>query len=238
MLRKSHLNISLLCIAIVCFAVTPPVRANSSLQVPANVQWTNTGIILQTGQRFRIRATGAVALEIAPANKRQQLFTVTGNRRSRCTDPACTLPNSATGLLVGRVGNGPVFRIGNSQMFKAVNAGELLLGINDATFQDNSGAFAVTVVAYPLPIPCRAAKIVPPVTSDGKVEKTVKISWNPATCRMNVQFYQNGVLLRERKRGDASGTVDMTRLPSGLTEIKIWVPGSSFPSDSIWVHLR
>jgi hypothetical protein len=237
MLRKPLSNVSLLFIAVMCFAITLPARADGPIQVSAKVQWTDTGIALQAGQRFQVRANGTITLQAAEANKRQRLFTVIGNTRSRCTDPACPLSTYATGLLVGRIADGSVFPIGNSRFFKAANAGVLLLGVNDTTFEDNSGAFAVTVLVYPLQIPCSAAKIVLPV-AESQVDKTVKISWNPATCRMNVQFYQNGILLREKKRGDASGTVDMASIPPGRTQIKIWVPGSGSPSDAIWVYLK
>ena len=86
---------------------------------------------------------------------------------------------------------------------------------------------------------CSTAKIdVPPTDANGQVEKSLKISWSPASCQMNLQFYQNGELLRENKSGDSSGTIDMINIPPGLTEIKLWVPGSSTPADAIWVQVK
>ncbi|HSL46955.1 MAG TPA: hypothetical protein VK897_26195 [Anaerolineales bacterium] len=77
-----------------------------------------------------------------------------------------------------------------------------------------------------------------PTDSDGQVDRSLTISWTPASCPMNVQFYQDGLLIRENKEGDMSGTVNMSGLPPGLTEIKIWVPGSTSPADAIWVQLK
>lgn len=86
---------------------------------------------------------------------------------------------------------------------------------------------------------CSTAKIdVPPIDANGQVDKTIKISWTPSSCQMNVQFYQGGVLLRENKSGDFSGTVHMSNIPSGLIEIKIWVPGSNTPTHAIWVQVK
>src|SRR5258707_9988556 len=80
-------------------SLTIPVQADGPLHVPANVQWTNTGIALKTGQRFTVRATGKISVQAAAPNKKPSLFTATGNSLAKCTDSACLLPNKTTGLL-------------------------------------------------------------------------------------------------------------------------------------------
>ena len=109
-----------------------------------------------------------------------------------------------------------------------------------ATIRPTSEPIIFTETPSPPPQEdCSGAKIdVPPPDSNGQVDKAVKISWTPSSCQMNVQFYQGGVLVRENKSGDFSGTVDMNNLPSGLTEIKIWVPGSGSPADAILVQIK
>jgi hypothetical protein len=52
--------------------------------------------------------------------------------------------------LIGRVGNGTAFGIGNqSEPLSMPAAGVLYLGVNDDNVDDNRGAFAVTVTAQP-----------------------------------------------------------------------------------------
>ncbi len=60
------------------------------------------------------------------------------------------LPGQLAGALVGRVGNGQVFGIGNQAgALSMPDAGLLYLGVNDDNVGDNQGAFAVTVTALP-----------------------------------------------------------------------------------------
>ena len=63
------------------------------------------------------------------------------------------LPGQLAGALIGRVGNGQAFGIGN-QAGAAVDAGRglLYLGVNDDNVEDNRGAFTVTVTAQPATI--------------------------------------------------------------------------------------
>ena len=53
---------------------------------------------------------------------------------------------AAAGALIGRIGTGRPFGIGDQTSIAAPGAGELLLGINDDHVADNAGAYRVTVV--------------------------------------------------------------------------------------------
>jgi hypothetical protein len=55
------------------------------------------------------------------------------------------LPTSLAGALIGRIGNGRPFGIGNQTSIPAPAAGQLFLGINDGQLDDNSGEFRVEI---------------------------------------------------------------------------------------------
>ena len=56
------------------------------------------------------------------------------------------LPNSPAGALVGRIGNGQPFPIGDARTaFDMSDNGRLFLGINDDHVADNSGNYVVRV---------------------------------------------------------------------------------------------
>jgi hypothetical protein len=55
------------------------------------------------------------------------------------------LPQSLAGALIGRIGNGQPFGIGNQTSIVMPAAGRLFLGINDDNFNDNSGEFRVEI---------------------------------------------------------------------------------------------
>ena len=73
----------------------------------------------------------------------------------------------------------------------------------------------------------------------GMVSMTWKVAWKPTGCRLVLQAYQNSQLVGElgKNEGVANATIPISQLTQkpGRTELKIWVPGSSSPSDSIWV---
>ena len=67
--------------------------------------------------------------------------------------------------LIGKVGrNGKPFEIGTGTTFKAVNAGNLVLGVNDNFVNDNTGRILVTVGVTP---PGVAAPTTTPTTPSG-----------------------------------------------------------------------
>jgi hypothetical protein len=56
------------------------------------------------------------------------------------------VPGLPVGTLIGKVGNGRAFSIGSApQAIRMPANGTLFLGINDLTFNDNSGWFRVVV---------------------------------------------------------------------------------------------
>ena len=108
------------------------------ISVSAQQQWTPTGIALRKGDWITLNTTGEINVgnnEMAPP---------TGVRNQRF-DPRAPLPNVLLGALIGRVGNGRPFGIGNSTRIQAPDSGQLFLGVNDSGLGDNQGAFQVEV---------------------------------------------------------------------------------------------
>ena len=119
-------------------AVTPSVPG--AITVQANQAWTSTGITVRRGQTLTFQTTGEVQLstdagDVADAN---------GSKKARySTNPQ--LKQVLAGALIGRIGNGAPFGIGNATTIVAPASGVLFLGVNDDEFADNKGNFQVIV---------------------------------------------------------------------------------------------
>lgn len=111
-----------------------------AIVVPGNQQWVATGITVRRGERIGFNATGEVVLS-ADANDKAQ---VTGafSQRKAAGSP---LPNELAGALIGRIGNGEPFAIGDQKSIQMPASGPLYLGINDDGMGDNTGQFNVVI---------------------------------------------------------------------------------------------
>lgn len=116
--------------------------ASGRVQVAGNAGWVNTGVSLQQGQTILFNANGEVRLS-ADSN---DVATPAGSRNGR-TAANAPLPGVLAGALIGRIGNGAPFGIGNQTSIAAPNAGMLFLAVNDDQVSDNAGAFGVDVTA-------------------------------------------------------------------------------------------
>ena len=109
--------------------------------VPANVQWTNTGVSVSAGQRLRFQTTGEVRMSVTP----EDVGGAGGGSTPRHTDKA-PIPSAPVGSLMGRIGNGQPFAIGNTTLALDMPAsGRLFLGVNDDHVGDNSGNLVVRI---------------------------------------------------------------------------------------------
>ena len=112
-----------------------------AIQVPANVRWVSTGVIVRKGQQVSFRSSGQVQL----SGNADDLATPGGSVLGR-TSSGGPLPGVSAGALVGRVGLGTAFGIGDqSGALQMPAAGELFLAVNDDSPQDNRGAYQVVV---------------------------------------------------------------------------------------------
>lgn len=123
----------------------------SGVRVPANQAWTATGIRVNEGQNVTFSVQGEVQLS-ASADNRATAAGAEGGRRAADRAP---LPSALAGALVGRVGNGAPFGIGNQTNVPMPATGELFLGVNDDELGDNSGGFVVDVRPQPNTAPVR-----------------------------------------------------------------------------------
>jgi hypothetical protein len=112
-----------------------------SVVVPGNVAWTNSGLNVTRGQYLRFEPSGEIRLSF----NGEDIATAAGGKNFRLVDKAqiATIP---VGALIGRVGNGQPFSIGDTtQAFQMPAEGRLFLGVNDDHVADNSGNYVVKV---------------------------------------------------------------------------------------------
>ncbi len=105
--------------------------------------WTNSGFVVQKGQRIKISGSGRVSLGGG--------LNTTPEGISTLADKDKLVKNQATGGLIAVVGddNNDFIFIGNSREFTATRDGALFLGVNEGNLNDNTGAFDVKIEIYP-----------------------------------------------------------------------------------------
>jgi hypothetical protein len=115
--------------------------APGSIRVPANQRWVDTGITVRQGERVRFSASGEVTLSTDSNN----VATPAGSRNNEHPNGG-PMPQTLTGALIGRVGNGQPFGIGNQTTpLPMPDSGRLFLGVNDDNLADNRGEFQVEI---------------------------------------------------------------------------------------------
>ena len=122
-------------------------QSASGVRVPANQPWTATGIHVSEGQTVNFNVQGEVQLSTS-GDDRATAAGAAGGRRAADRAP---LPSALAGALVGRIGSGAPFGIGNQTVVPMPATGELFLGVNDDEVGDNSGGFVVDVRPQPMP---------------------------------------------------------------------------------------
>ncbi|HUF24798.1 MAG TPA: hypothetical protein VMN81_11760 [Vicinamibacterales bacterium] len=108
--------------------------------VAGNQQWVSSGITVRRGETLTFQSTGEVRLSADP----NDVAPVTGARSQRRA-AASPLPQHFAGALIGRIGNGAPFAIGDQTSIVMPAAGILWLGINDDVVADNAGQFNVVI---------------------------------------------------------------------------------------------
>ena len=122
-------------------ALQEPAAPAGSVRLPANAGWVSTNITVRRTDRAQFTADGQVQLSTDPEDR----ASVAGSLKGRFA-PNAPAPTLLAGALIGRVGNGPAFAIGNQTQALPMPAdGVLFLGVNDDETSDNQGAFVVTV---------------------------------------------------------------------------------------------
>ena len=106
--------------------------------VAGSQPWTSTGIMVRRGEVLTLNPTGEVNIG---NNETANPAGVQGGRTA--TD--APVPGAAVGALIGRIGNGAPFVIGNQTTVTVPASGMLFLGVNDNHFGDNNGEFRVEI---------------------------------------------------------------------------------------------
>lgn len=113
-----------------------------SIRVAANSGWVSTGRRVRRGDVVSFNTTGEVQLSDNPSDRARSA----GTPRNA---PGAPMPDVYAGGLIGRVGNGAPFAIGDQTSVTMPNDGVLYLAVNDDERADNSGAFVVQLRRKP-----------------------------------------------------------------------------------------
>jgi len=111
----------------------------ASVRVEGNRRWTDTGLMVQPGERISFNTSGNVeygrGMNAGPDGDK--------NMSPRVGYAIRDMP---VGGMIGRVGNGAPFPIGSTSSSITMPAGgRLFLGVNDDDYGDNSGGFDVQI---------------------------------------------------------------------------------------------
>lgn len=121
-------------------AIMEPAVPAGAIRVGANRTWVATNVTVTRTDRVAFTADGQVQLSADAGDLAAPAGSLKG--RYAANAPAPTL---LAGALIGRVGNGPPFAIGNQTQALPMNGdGQLFLAVNDDNWDDNQGAFVVT----------------------------------------------------------------------------------------------
>jgi hypothetical protein len=122
-------------------SISEPEVPAGAIRVPGNSRWVSTNIVVRRTDRVAFAATGQVQLSTDADDR----ASVAGSLKGRRADNA-PAPGLLAGALIGRVGNGAPFAIGDqTQPLPMPADGQLFLAVNDDEVGDNQGAFAVTL---------------------------------------------------------------------------------------------
>ncbi len=128
-------------------AQAAPETPQAGIAVLGTVQWTRTNVAVRQGERVIFQSTGQIGLSSDAAD----VANPAGSTKQRLASGS-PMPSVLAGALIGRIGNGAPFAIGNQTAPLSMPAeGVISLGVNDAPLTDNTGEFRVVVVKFPSP---------------------------------------------------------------------------------------
>lgn len=110
----------------------------TTVQVPLESNWIDSGIYLRRNQRVQIDASGVITAG-------RSRITPDGLQR---TDPTAPLPGAREGELIGAIGDDlrtPIMELGSSREFTADRDGRLYLTANRGSYTDARGSFTVQI---------------------------------------------------------------------------------------------
>jgi Ca2+-binding EF-hand superfamily protein len=109
-----------------------------TIRIDAQQPWVNTGIYVTAGDVVTYQAEGDIQMSTNVQDRATPAGSITGRTANNAPRP-----DQKAGGLLARVGGSAIAFLGANGSFVAQNSGELLLGINDDHFPDNSGEYRV-----------------------------------------------------------------------------------------------
>jgi PA-IL-like protein len=114
-------------------------QPQTSVRVEANTRWTDTGLMVQSGERIAFSTNGTIEYG-------RGMSTGPDGDKNIPPRPGYAIRDMPVGGLIGRVGNGAPFAIGStSTPIPMPVTGRLFLGVNDDGYTDNTGGFDVAI---------------------------------------------------------------------------------------------
>ncbi|HUG17684.1 MAG TPA: alkaline phosphatase family protein [Planctomycetaceae bacterium] len=139
-----------------------PTASATTIAIPGNTEWVDTGFEFQAGESFSITAFGSIKPGKKSTLSSEGSVGPEGTYfyDDRALDEVFPLPATRLGPapcygLIGRIGHGSPFFVGQKVSLTAEDSGRLYLGINDFNFRDNTGRFEARVEALSNPQPLR-----------------------------------------------------------------------------------
>ncbi len=118
----------------------PGIPDGDGVAVRGDQQWTDTGMAVRQGERYKFSPSGQVRW----GGNADMLCGPDGSSAMR--SPQFPMPNLNVGALIGRVANTRPFSIGSGpQPILMPASGRLFLGINDSQASDNAGGYRVRI---------------------------------------------------------------------------------------------
>ncbi len=112
------------------------------VDVDARVRWLYVGFVVDKGAIMTFNTEGTVQL----SDDGDDTAIASGAPSGRKA-PDAPMPEELAGALIGRIGNGAPFGIGDQRQIIAPASGQLFLSVNDDHLADNHGRFRVRVAA-------------------------------------------------------------------------------------------
>lgn len=120
--------------------------ASGRVRVGGRAGWVNTGLTVSQGQTLLFNTTGEVRLSTAS----DDVAGPAGSKKGRYAGNS-PIPSALAGALIGRIGTGAPFAIGNQTSIPSPGSGMLWLAVNDDVLVDNAGEFGVDITAQARP---------------------------------------------------------------------------------------
>jgi hypothetical protein len=140
-------------VALMAVGLSSALATEKTLMVPANAEFTDTGIALTAGESVTISASGKIKFSTTGSSSPVGLkFSQSSGGGGTCGEviygggTPFPLPGANCWAMMFKIGaSGTPFPTGSKISFTSPVAGELFLGVNDTFYADNSGHWTAKV---------------------------------------------------------------------------------------------